>query len=72
MWDWEPTGGSYIKGDSLQGWWPDRAIMTGTGGLTSPDWNRPWWAIDIGNKANFRLNKAGQSHVRRGRRVAPR
>ena len=36
MWDWEPTGGSYIKGDSLQGWWPDRAIMTGSGRLHAP------------------------------------
>jgi len=54
MWDFEKTGASHINGDSMQGWWSDRQLMTGTGGLTLPDWQRPWWANEIGNDANFR------------------
>jgi hypothetical protein len=62
MWDWEPTGGAYLHGDSLQGWWPDRSIMSGSGGFTIPDWQRPWWAIDIGNKASYRLDASSRTY----------
>jgi hypothetical protein len=54
MWDFEKTGGVHINGDSMQGWWSDRQLMTGTGGQTRADWDRPWWALEIGNDANFR------------------
>jgi hypothetical protein len=54
MWDWE----SPVHGDSLQGWWPVLAIMSGTGGLTLTDDQRPWWAIDIGNNVNEVLSAA--------------
>ena len=53
LWDFEPTGGSYLHGDSAQGWFPYREDMTGTGGLTLPDVQRPWRAIDYGNGANY-------------------
>ena len=49
MWDFE----TFVNGDSMQGWWSDRQLMNGTGGLIRPDWNRPWWALEIGNKASF-------------------
>ena len=51
LWDFEPTGGTYLHGDSAQGWFPYRVNMTGTGGLTLPDVQRPWRAIDYGNSA---------------------
>ena len=60
MWDLEPTGGSYLHGDSLQGWWPGGWSYTGTGGFTLPDCQRPWWAVDNGNQVNYVLdNGAG-------------
>ena len=46
MWDWENP----VKGDSLQGWWPQRALYIASGNQLRPDENRPWWAIDIGNE----------------------
>jgi hypothetical protein len=52
-WDWE----SPVHGDSLQGWWPVRNQYTGTGGLTLADWQRPWWAIDIGNQISLVVNQ---------------
>jgi hypothetical protein len=53
LWDFEPTAGAYLHGDSAQGWTPYREDMTGTGGLTLPDVQRPWRAIDYGNGANY-------------------
>jgi len=52
MWDFE---GPYtdVHGDSLQGWWSYRNQMTGTGGLTIADHDRPWRALDWGNNANY-------------------
>ena len=50
-WDWDSFGAG--ETDSLQGWWPARAIYTITGGLTLPDKSRPWWAIEHGNQANY-------------------
>src|SRR5262245_41025313 len=52
LWDVEPSYAD-VRGDSLQGWWPYRFQMTGTGGLTLPDTQRPWWALDYGNSANY-------------------
>ena len=49
-----------VHGDSLQGWWPIRQIYTGTGGLTLPDDQRPWWAIDMGNVVNYMSNEANK------------
>ncbi len=51
-WDWETP----VHGDSLQGWWPLRDVYITTGGVTLSDRNRPWWAIDSGNQANYRIN----------------
>jgi len=48
MWDFE-SGAA----DSLQGWWSIRNQMSGTGGLTIPDYQRPWRALDFGNIANY-------------------
>ncbi len=53
LWDWEPTGGTYLRGDSTMGWLPYRFDMTGTGGLVLPDVQRPWRAIDYGNAVNY-------------------
>ncbi|HTO89896.1 MAG TPA: hypothetical protein VMJ70_02085, partial [Candidatus Sulfotelmatobacter sp.] len=46
-----------VHGDSLFGWWPYRNIMNGAGGLTLTDDQRPWWAIDIGNNANYIISQ---------------
>jgi len=53
IWDFEPTAGVYLNGDSAMGWTPYREDMTGTGGLTLPDVQRPWRAIDYGNGSNY-------------------
>src|SRR5215831_20387636 len=37
--------------------------MNGTGGLTLTDDQRPWWAIDLGNNANYVINQ-GAGHKR--------
>src|SRR5258705_4374024 len=65
VWTWDNDsqyGGSNnnladVHGDSLYGWWPYRNIYTSTGGLTTDDDKRPWWAIDIGNNANYVINQ---------------
>jgi hypothetical protein len=73
MWTWDnddtyPAGGGHpagthnnnignVHGDSLYGWWPYRNLYTSTGGLTLNDDLRPWWAIDIGNNANYVINQ---------------
>jgi FlgD Ig-like domain len=49
MWDFE---GPYPHGDSLQGWTPVRMQMSGTGGLSIPDYQRPWRCLDYGNEAS--------------------
>ena len=53
-WDFE----SPVNGDSLQGWWPLRDLYNTTGGQTRTDRNRPWWCMDLGNQANYRINQA--------------
>jgi len=50
-----PSNITELHGDSLMGWWPYRNIYTSTGGLTLPDDQRPWWAIDVGNNANYKI-----------------
>src|SRR5262249_40876079 len=52
-WDWEHP----VHGDSLMGWWPIHMLYTSTGGLTFPDDQRPWWAIDQGNTANYVIDQ---------------
>jgi len=49
LWDWDHP----VHGDSLQGWWPNRRVYVDVGGLVLSDDQRPWWAIDIGNNANY-------------------
>ncbi len=56
MWDFEPPYGD-VHGDTLQGWWSVRNIMSGTGGLTIPDYNRPWRALDYGNDVNYAFGR---------------
>lgn len=57
MWDFSnTTNPASWTGDSLQGWWPIRSLMNGAGGQTRPDWSRPWWAVELGNTANYVLN----------------
>jgi hypothetical protein len=53
MWDFETP----IGGDSLQGWWPVRG-RTYSVGTTVPDYQRPGWALDYGNNANYVINQA--------------
>lgn len=59
LWDWDNSAGLTANGigDSLAGWWPIRRIFGTTGGLTLPDVSRPWWAIDLGNQANYVMNQ---------------
>src|SRR5262245_6898354 len=53
LWDWDTP----LHGDSLQGWWPIRRAYTITGGMTLDDGDRPWWALDYGNQANYVINQ---------------
>ena len=46
-----------VHGDSLQGWWPVRELHTNASGGTLADINRPWWAAEVGNQANYVLNE---------------
>jgi len=59
IWDWESPGILAARGvnDSLCGWWPDLRLYTTTGGYTLPDAQRPWWALDHGNVANYAINQ---------------
>jgi len=59
LWSWDGP----VHGDSLQGWWPVLGIMNSTGGFTLTDDQRPWWAIDIGNNANYAIAQ-GPGHKR--------
>ncbi len=50
--------------DSLMGFWPFRREYTIVGGLTLPDHQRPWWAIDHGNQVNHVINSRQQNRCR--------
>ena len=52
MWDWDNSVGIQAA-DSLHGWWPYQREYSTTGGLTLPDDQRPWWALDDGNAGNY-------------------
>ena len=62
FWDWDNSTGIQAA-DSLQGWWPLRRTYNSAGGLTLTDDNRPWWALDHGNIANYVI--AQQSSAKR-------
>ncbi|HET9651083.1 MAG TPA: hypothetical protein VFP36_02775, partial [Usitatibacter sp.] len=62
IWDWDNSVGIQAA-DSLQGWWPLRRQYNSTGGLTLTDDQRPWWAIDHGNLANYVIS--AQSSAKR-------
>ena len=53
MWTWEYR----VHGDSLQGWWPMRTTHTNASAAARTDVNRPWWAVEIGNQANYVINQ---------------
>jgi FlgD Ig-like domain len=53
MWTWENP----VHGDSLQGWWPIRVLHQNASGATLTDDNRPWWAVEFGNDANYVVNE---------------
>ncbi|MCE9626349.1 MAG: hypothetical protein K8R56_00345, partial [Candidatus Eisenbacteria bacterium] len=55
-WDWDNSVGIQAA-DSLQGWWPMHRQYNSAGGLTLTDDNRPWWALDHGNVANYVLSQ---------------
>jgi len=59
IWDWDNLSvlASHGVNDSLCGWWPDLRLFTCTGGYTLPDEQRPWWALDHGNVANYVINQ---------------
>lgn len=59
IWDWDDLSvlAAHGVGDSLAGWWPDLRLYTSTGGYTRPDAQRPWWALDHGNVANYAINQ---------------
>src|SRR5262249_24734383 len=44
-WDWDHP----VHGDSLQGWWPMRHLLTTALNAVPDDKQRAWHAIDIGN-----------------------
>jgi hypothetical protein len=56
MWDWDNSVGIQAA-DSLQGWWPIHLQYTSTGGLTLPDDQRTWWAVDHGNIGNYVISQ---------------
>jgi hypothetical protein len=62
LWGWDNTVGSQAP-DSLEGWLPIRRQYNSTGGLVLPDDQRPWWAIDHGNLANYVISQ--QSSAKR-------
>lgn len=53
VWQWDFA----VNGDSLQGWWPLRYNHTNASGAVRTDVNRPWWAAEIGNQANYVINQ---------------
>ena len=58
LWGWDNSVGIQAP-DSLQGWWSLRRQYNSTGGLTLTDDQRPWWAIDHGNLANYVIGQGG-------------
>src|SRR5580765_4373922 len=62
LWGWDNSVGTQAP-DSLDGWWPLRRQYNSTGGLTLTDDQRPWWAIDHGNLANYVISQ--QSSAKR-------
>jgi len=46
-----------VHGDSLFGWWPYRHRYAITASQTLTDDQRPWWALDTGNNANYVINQ---------------
>jgi hypothetical protein len=62
LWDWDNSVGIQAP-DSLHGWWPIHRQYNTTGGLTLTDDNRPWWALDHGNLANYVISQ--QSSAKR-------
>jgi hypothetical protein len=50
-----------VHGDSVQGWWSLRTPHFNASGAVRVDVNRPWWAIEMGNSANYVINEA-RSH----------
>jgi hypothetical protein len=56
FWDWDNSTGIQAA-DSLQGWWPLHRQYNSAGGLTLTDDNRPWWALDHGNLANYVISQ---------------
>jgi hypothetical protein len=62
LWDLDNSVGIQAP-DSLHGWWPVRRQYNSTGGLTLTDDQRPWWALDHGNIANYVISQ--QSSAKR-------
>jgi hypothetical protein len=62
LWDFDNSVGIQAP-DSLHGWWPMRRQYNSTGGLTLTDDQRPWWALDHGNMANYVIS--AQSSAKR-------
>src|SRR5262249_32904412 len=56
LWDWDNSVGTQAA-DSLMGWWPVRRPYDVTAGLTLNDDQRPWWALDHGNVANYVISQ---------------
>src|SRR5260221_8920561 len=56
LWDWDNTVGIQAP-DSMQGWWPQRRQYNVSGGLTLPDDQRPWGALDHGNIGNYVISQ---------------
>ncbi len=54
-WQWDQSASTH--GDSLMGWWPFRSNHTNASGTTRTDVNRAWWAIEMGNTANYVINQ---------------
>ena len=46
-----------VHGDSLMGWWPVRGPHRNASGAVRTDEQRPWWAIELGNQANYVINE---------------
>ena len=58
-WDWDNLSilASHGVGDSLAGWWPISRLYNTVGGFTFSDVDRPWWAVEAGNIANYVMNQ---------------
>jgi hypothetical protein len=49
MWTWDQGP------DSLQGWWPVARSYSITAAGSVPDYQRPWFALDYGNQADYSI-----------------